>query len=134
MIVSGELTGIRDEACARLNTADQIDTAFLLNWLAVAYNQLGMHSDASRCAEAALINARRDDQELLARINSNIAGALLGQGKIDESLSAFETAEAILRELGSEWALAPVLINHATCEFTRRNFGTGLALLDQAAN
>lgn len=134
MIASGELFAIRDEVGARLNDAGQIDTAFLLNWQAVAYNQLGMHSEASRCASMALNNIGRDDHELTARIYSNIAVALLGLGKTDEALSAFETAEAMLHELGSEWALGAVLVNHASGEFARRNFTAGLALLDKAAN
>ena len=134
MIALGELSAIRDEAGTRLNAADQTDTAFLLNWLAVAYNQLGMHSEASRHANMALINVDNDDHELLARINSNIAVALLGLGKLDEALSAFDTAEAMLHKLGNEWALGTVLVNHAGCEFARRNFAAGLALLDKAAN
>jgi tetratricopeptide (TPR) repeat protein len=134
MIASGELSTIRDEAGARLNDTGQIDTAFLLNWQAVAYNQLGMHNEASQCASIALSNVGDDDHELIARIYSNIAAALLGLGKAEEALSAFETAEAILHELGSDWALSAVLINHATGEFARRNFAGGLALLDKAVN
>ena len=134
MIASGELSVICDEVSARLKDAGQIDTAFLLNWQAVAYNQLGMHNEASRCASSALNNVGDDDHELIGRIYSNIAAAFLGLGKTDQALSAFETAEAILHELGSEWALSAVLINHATGEFARRNFAAGLALLDKAAN
>src|SRR5215469_534342 len=133
MIASGEFSVICDEVSARLKDTGQIDTAFLLNWQAVAYNQLGMHNEASRCAGSALSNVGDDDHELIGRIYSNIAAAFLGLGKTDQALSAFETAEAILHELGSEWALSAVLINHATGEFARRNFAAGLALLDKAA-
>jgi tetratricopeptide (TPR) repeat protein len=133
MIVSGELSALKEEIDTRIETVtEQIDSAFLLNWKAVACIQLGMHSEALQVAQAALASVGADDSELVAKIHSNIAAALSGLGKIEESLTFFSAAEALFRDLGNEWSLGAVLVNHAGSEFARGQFGAGLALLDEA--
>ena len=134
MFIGGRVSDVLAEANVRLAESDQDERPFLLRWQASAYNHLGHYGAAMESARTALeIDAAHDDLKTTALIYAAIGTAYTGISRHDEAVANFEIAEHLLRELGDEWTLSSVLINHAVCELSRRSNDTGIGLLDDAA-
>jgi len=134
MLIDGHLPNILTEVNAQLVDATPSDRPFLLRWQATARNHLGEHIAAMESARLALeIGTGDADPQTAALIYANIGTAYLGLGKHDKAVASFEMAELLLRELGDEWMLGAVLVNHAACEISRHSNNAGIALLDEAA-
>ena len=131
MMNVGHVLNVLTEVEAQLDVGDLRDSAFLLCWQATAYNQLGTHAKALESAQKALqARVNTDDPRTTALIHAAIGMA----SKTDNALNNFEIAERILHELGDEWTLGAVLINHAVYEFSRGAIDGGLALLEKASS
>jgi tetratricopeptide (TPR) repeat protein len=136
MMNTGRALDVLAEIEAQLDVDSLNDCAFLLCWQATAYNHLGTHAKALESAQKALqTSVNIDDPRTTALIHANIGIASQYHGApIDNALNSFEIAERILRELGDEWTLGAVFINHAVYELSRGAIGSGLALLEKASS
>lgn len=134
MLVAGQVSDVLAEVNARLAEADPSDRSFLLRWQATARNHLGEHLGALESARKALeIDTVTAELDTVALIYANIGTAYAATGRHDEAVASFEIAEGLLRELGDEWMLGAVLVNHAVCEISRHSNDTGIAMLDDAS-
>lgn len=135
MAMNGRVSDVLTEVNALLAQDESSDRAFLLNFQASVYIQLGSYEAALESASQALnVSDGSTDPQTLAFVHSNIATASAESGRNDAADASFEIAEQMLEELGDEWALGTVLMNHGVCEIRRGNSERGLALLARAAS
>lgn len=103
----------------QLAEGDDSDRALVLNYLSLAYQQLGKWEQAQSAIEQSqsLLNAREDSnlksQQILARVFSTKARLLLARGDAETALPLWQKAEEIYAELGDEKGAIGSKINQA---------------------
>lgn len=134
LLVSGRVTEMLTEVNAVLPEAKEDDRAFFLCWHATANNHLSNYAEALGSASTALEASTSADRKTVASIHTQIGSASIGTGSHDSAISHFKMAEQMLQEIGDNWALGAVLINHAVCERSRNANPESLALLERASS
>ncbi len=112
-------------------TDQQVGVARSLNSIANGYRQVGKAQDAHLFYDAAIVAARRcDDQRVIAQAMSNKAAMLIEADDLAGAEVLLEEAQLLAREKGPVHAM--VLNHRAVLLMTANRTAEALTLLDQA--
>jgi tetratricopeptide (TPR) repeat protein len=112
-------------------TDQQVGVARSLNSIANGYQQAGNLQDAHLFYDAAIVAARRcDDQRVMAQAMSNKAAMLIESDDLAGAEVLLDEAQLLAREIGPVYAM--VLNHRAVLLMTANRTNEALNLLDQA--
>ncbi len=108
---------LEQEARLYANQGDSLREAISLSNLSLAYQKLGMHSEATAAIEQSLTLSQQDNSTSAVRITAqtlNRQGSLeFSQGKAQQALETWERAAQVYREIADEEGVIRTQINQA---------------------